>query len=174
MSQKEAGRPDLNRREKTGMEMILACANEMHRSGEALKPRLKMGNPKGWAFFRAALALLDKSLNLIFDTTPTRQLQQLQTMCKTGHVQLVHSAAVTPVGYTPVKVTDVNVLCAGAVNGKCAVCVEDGLSARQCPLRKSLMTIWPPKELPKYGDCPYQGVRWYEGAGDVPDGEEDM
>ena len=173
MSQKEEGRPDLNRREKHGLEIIMACASEMHKCAPVLKERLTMRNKRGFAYFKMALGLLDKALGLIYEVTPTRQLRQIYALCKSGAVQLTASPALTPANYTAVKNTDVNVLCAAAVNNKCALCIQNGLEARSCELRKTLITIWPPKEMPRYGDCPYQGVRWVEKAEDVPEEEEE-
>ncbi len=173
MSQKEEGRPDLNRREKHGLEMIVACASEMHKCAPMLKERLTMTNPYGYRLFKMALGLLDKSLGLIYETTPIRQLRQMQAICQSGAVQLTVSPALTPPQYTAVKNSDLNYLCGAAVNEKCALCTEYENGARYCELRKTLMTIWPPKELPRFGGCPYQGVRWYEKPGDVPDDEED-
>ena len=174
MSQKEEGRPDLNRREKHAMEIMMACGSEMHRSSADLKERLTMRDKRGYIYFRMALGLFDKSLGLIYEMTPIRQLKQIQAICKSGCVQLNISPTLTPPDYTAVKNADLNRLCASTVNNKCALCTEDGMKARKCELRKTLMTIWPPNELPKFGDCPYQGVRWYEGADTVPDDEYDM
>lgn len=164
MSQKEEGRPDLNRREKHGLEIIMACASEMHKTGPDLKKRLTMKDRRGYAYFRMAQGLLDKALELIYDTTPLRQLKQMHTISKSAVVQLNTSPALTPPAYTAVKDSDLNYLCGAAVNSKCAICMDDPMKARQCELRKTLMVIWPPKELPMFGDCPYQGVRWFESA----------
>lgn len=172
MSRKEEGRPDLNRREKHGMEIIMACASEMHKTAPMLKERLTMKNPYGYRLFKMALGLLDKALGLIYETTPIRQLQQMRTICLSGAVTLNTSPALTPPGYTAVKASDMNVLCGAAVNEKCALCMEEGGKVSQCELRKTLMTVWPPKEIPKYRPCPYQGVKWYDKPGDIPEDEE--
>lgn len=172
MSQKEEGRPDLNRREKHGLEIMMACASEMHKCTPVLKERLTMKDKHGFAYYRMALGLLDKALGLVYDVTPTRQLRQIYAVCQSGAIQLTATPALTPPQYTAVKNSDLNYLCGAAVNEKCAMCIEDGVSARKCELRKTLMTIWPPKELPKFGDCPYQGVRWFEKPGELPDDEE--
>ena len=171
MSQKEEGRPDLNRREKHGLEMIVACASEMHKCTPVLKERLTMKDRRGFAYYRMALGLIDKALGLIYEVTPTRTLRQIHAVCKSGAVQLTVSPSLTPPQYTAVKNSDLNYLCGAAVNEKCALCIDDAGKARNYELRKTLMTIWPPKKLPKYGDCPYQGVRWYEKAGDLPEDE---
>ena len=160
MSQKEEGRPDLNRREKEALEMIIVCSNEMYKHGDVLKARLKSAHPRGYNWFRIALGLLNKVLDLIYATIPKRQLEHLYEMCKIGEVRLVTSASVITAPYIPIKARDVNVLCDAAVNNKCALCIQNGLEARSCELRKTLMTFCPPTDLPKYGDCPYQGVRW--------------
>ena len=174
MSQKEEGRPDLNRREKHAMEIIMACGSEMHKCSTDLKERLTMTDKRGYVYFRMALGLFDKALDLIYKTTPIRQLKQVQAVCKSGCVQLNITPTLTPPDYAVIKNADLNRLCSATVNERCALCQNDGMTARQCEIRKTLMTIWPPKELPKFGDCPYQGVRWYEGADTVPDDEYDM
>ena len=173
MSQKEEGKPDLNRREKHGLEIMMACASEMHKCSPVLKERLTMKDKRGFAYYRMALGLMDKALGLVYDTTPVRQLKQIYAVCKSGAVHLTASPALTPVSYTAVKNSDLNQLCAASVNQKCALCVQNGMEARQCELRKTLMTIWPPKELPKFGDCPYQGVRWFENAGEISEDDEE-
>ena len=169
MSQKDKDRPDLNRREKHGLEIIMACASEMHKCSPDLKARLTMRDRRGYAYFKMAIGLLDKSLSLIYEATPVRQLNQMYAICKSAEVQLNTSPVLTPTGYTAVKDTDLNYICGAAVNNKCAICVKDGMESRRCELRKTLMTIWPPLELPKFGDCPYQGVHWFEDASEVDD-----
>ena len=173
MSQKEEGKPDLNRREKHGLEMMMACASEMHKNAPALKERLTMIDRRGYAYYRMALGLMDKALGLVYDTTPVRQLKQMYAICKSGAVQLTTSPALTPANYTAVKNSDLNKLCGAAVNERCLLCVKDGTEARNCELRKTLMTLWPPNELPKFGDCPYQGVRWFENAGEISEDDEE-
>ena len=146
----------------------------MHKCSPVLKERLTMKDKRGYAYYRMALGLMDKTLGLIYETTPVRQLKQMYVICKSGAIQLTTSPALTPANYTAVKNSDLNYLCSAAVNMKCALCAEDPMSARKCELRKTLMTIWPPKELPKYGDCPYQGVRWFENPGDLPADDDEL
>lgn len=87
MSQKEEGRPDLNRREKHGLEIMMACASEMHKCTPVLKERLTMKDKRGFAYYRMALGLLDKALGLVYDVTPTRQLRQIYAVCQSGAMQ---------------------------------------------------------------------------------------
>ena len=171
MSKPEEGRPDLNRREKHGMEIILACASEMHKCDAVLKDRLTANDRRGYAYFKSALGLLDKALGLIYKTVPFRQLEQVEAICKKGYVQISMPSVIDIPGYTPIKDSDVNTIVGAAVNNKCAICVNDGQECTKCELRKTLMCIWPPKELPRYGGCPYQGVRWRESVYE-PEGEE--
>ena len=169
--EEEDGRLELNRREKQALEMLLVCASELQHRGETLRARTAMKDRNGWRYFRLAMTFMQKALDLVYGTIPVRQLLQIEAMCKSGSVCLTTAPSLMPTGYTPVKNADVNVLCASSVNQKCALCVLNGMEARRCALRGTLMTIWPPKELPKYGDCPYQGVRWYEESGEVPEND---
>ena len=172
MSQKEEGRPDLNRREKHGLEMMMALASEMHKNAPVMKERLTMKDRRGYAYYKMAVGLLDKALGLAYDTTPVRQLKQMYAICKSGAVQLTTSPALTPANYTAVRNSDLNKLCGAAVNERCLLCMNEDLEARQCELRKTLMTIWPPKEIPKYRPCPYQNVKWFEDPGAVADDDD--
>ena len=59
------------------------------------------------------------------------------------------------------------------MNERCLLCVREGNEARNCELRKTLMTLWPPKEIPRYRDCPYQNVKWYEDPGQIEEEDEE-
>ncbi len=166
MSQKVEGRPDLSRREKHPIEMIMVACSEIYKSKDELKKRLYMADPKGqgWRGLNCALGLLMKAQRMIYDTVPPRQLEQLRTICEAGVVTLNINPALLPKGYTAVEDGDLNVICAAAVNEACSVCVADSRECQSCQLRKSLLRIWPPKEFSKYGRCPYQDVTWASDA----------
>lgn len=172
MSKPQEGKPDMNRREKRALEMIVVAKSQIITEGEALKARLKSKDKRGWAYVRQALGLLDKAQELIYETVPDRQLRQLYVMCKTGVCTIIPNPALMPKGYAPVCESDMNVLIGSAVNNKCAICVGDGLDYTKCELRKTLMTLWPPLELPRFGGCPYQGKHWVESASEDAEGDD--
>ena len=162
MSKPEPEKPDMNRHEKQALEMIVVAKSKIINDGKYLKDRLKSKDKRGWAYIRQALGLLDKAQGLIYDTIPERQLAQLYAKCKSGVCTIIPNPALMPKGYAPISEGDLNVLIGSAVNNKCAICVGDGLDYTKCELRKTLMAIWPPLELPRFGGCPYQGKHWAE------------
>lgn len=172
MSQKDPDRPDLNRREKHILEMLIVATSEITKGSDVLRDRLTMVDRRGYSSLRLALGHLHRVEGLIYETMPTRQLRQLQTACRTGVVTLNLDRTLLPKGYVPVADMDLNTIAAAAVNNKCALCLMDERECQSCPLRKSLITLWPPKEYNKYGRCPYQGVRWAEDATDSIEEDE--
>ncbi len=174
MSQKVEGRPPLRRKEKHQLEMLMAASSEISKGKDDIKERLYAADPSGnlWRNLTCALGLIRKVQKGIYSTVPLHQLEQFRTVCECGIVTMNVNAAILPKGYTAIADSDLNVICASAVNEICGVCVQDSRECSSCQLRKSLLTFWPPKEYNKYGRCPYQDVKWAKDSTETMPEEE--
>lgn len=168
MSTKEPGREDLNRRERNCIEMLVVSTSEVAVAVDALKARAKQADPHCMAYIKCALGLLRKAQDLIYATVPTRQLLQLQTVCKNGYAEIRMPSASCPPNYYPVSVKDANTIIGAAVNDRCKVCFEDKAYCDKCELRKALLNVHPPMEYDRFQNCPYQNAQWAD-----PDQEPD-
>lgn len=162
-------RYNLNRRERNVIEMLVVATSECAVAVDALKERAKQADAHCMAYIKCALGLLRKAQDLLYGTIPTKQLIQLQTVCKNGYAEIRMPSASCPANYYPVSVHDANVIIGAAVNDTCKVCFEDKAFCDKCELRKALLNVHPPMEYDKFANCPYQNAQWAD-----PDREPEL
>ena len=130
----------------------------MKEGQEILKERLGM-IPGGWRRFRLAVTTVEKLLDELYATLPTRTLRHMQNLCRCGQIVIRPKPAVKLgdevqiVGNEELK-TIIN----SCVANECGICVKDRAGQKGCKLRKALMLIAPVAELPKDGHCTYLDV----------------
>lgn len=158
MSRKEPGHPDLNRKEKHLLEMLLTAISELNSGKSVLRERLNIVDPKANRYLACALGLILRVRDTVYASTPTRQMQYIQRMTHEGVVVFCIDRTLVPKGYVSISNDDVNVLAEAATRDRCSLCLLDARDSKNCPLRKVLLDVWPPEKMPKYGRCPYKDV----------------
>lgn len=149
---------ELNALEIHGIEFLAGLDAQLYRFNGPLEPRLK-SIPNGWRDYRLAMTLVEKVLDKLYDTMPTKTLLKFQRLNEISEVIVRPRPASRKGQYMQiVDNDDLKLLINKAIEHECAICMRRGGEVRSCPLRRALMDIAPPEELVKDGSCNYQAV----------------
>lgn len=158
MSRKEPGHPDLNRKEKNLLVMLLSAVSELSSGRKVLRDRLNLVDPRANGYLACALGLIRRVRDTVYATAPTRQKQYIDRMTREGGIVFCIDRTLLPKGYVSLSNDDVNVLAEAATRDRCSLCLLDARDSKNCPLRNVLLDVWPPNKVPRYGGCPYKDV----------------
>lgn len=137
----------------------LACLDKQLMDGQKyLKDRLQT-IPNGWRDFRLAAKATERVLDAVYETVPDKTRLHMQRIEECGQVVIRPNPAIKlPGDVQMVMVDDLLMLINSTIASECAVCLKDKREQKKCKLRKALMNIAPPRELPKNGLCVYSEV----------------
>lgn len=148
---------EVNSKELHAIEFIAALDNRLQVSEPDLEQRLR-GIPDGWRQFRIAKAAVEKVLDGIYRTIPKKTLTHMDRILTFGEVVIRPKPATRSAEVQIVDEEALRHLINVAIAAECAICLRHGAECRACKLRKALMLIAPPAEIPADASCAYQTV----------------
>lgn len=122
-----------------------------------IKERLK-SIPDAWRQFRIMRAASEKLVTGLLDSLDLKTMKHVCGLVEHGEVLIRPRSFTKQPDFQFVDHEDLRVLINAAMRSTCAMCMNRGSEVKKCELRKSLMVIAPPEEIPKNGACPYQEV----------------
>lgn len=144
-------------KEVHAIEFLAGLDCQLVMSEKHIEQRLR-SIPGAWQKYRTALTFIEKVLEQVYDTLPKKTLKHMEMLSKQGEVIIRPRPAVRYDDVQIVGSDDLKLLINKTIASECAVCLKDGGEVRSCPLRKALMTVVPPVELPKDSSCAYKNV----------------
>lgn len=144
-------------KEVHAVEFLAGLDCQLFTSQKHLEPRLKL-IPGAWQKYRTALAMIERVLTQVYDTLPVKTLKHIEMLGRHGEVIIRPKPAVRCDDVQIVGSSDLKVLINKAIAAECAFCIKRGGDVRGCQMRKTMMNIAPPVEMPKDGSCAYQNV----------------
>lgn len=147
-----------NSKEIHTIEYVACLDKQLSNAEKHLKDRLK-GIPNGWRDFRLVAKTTERLLDKLYDTVPDKTKLHMQRMEEFGQVIIRPNPAIKlPGDVQVVLLDDLLMLVNTTIASECAVCLKDSREQKKCKLRKALMNITPPKEVPEGGLCAYAEV----------------
>lgn len=147
-----------NAREIHSIEFLAGLDAQLVQGQETLRDRLKL-IPNGWRDYRLAVTRLERVLDAIYATLPTRTLLHMQRLCQCGQIIIRPKPAIRlPDDVQIVNTGDLRMLINAAISAECAMCVNDAAGQKSCKLRKALERIAPTAALKENGLCAYTDV----------------
>lgn len=122
--------------------------------GDSLKGRLG-GVKNGWRDWRLMISLAAKLYSALLATLPKRQLYQMLQLESQGECRITMKSATHSADYHMVDTHSLEVIVKRAIRSECEICVMDDRAVKGCKLRKALIDVAPPEEIPRFG-CPYR------------------
>ena len=155
---------ELNSYEIAGIEYLAAIDSQLVHSEKHLEARLK-SIPDAWRQYRIAQTAIEKALDALYATVPTKVLLHMQRLASNGEVVIRHKS-ITKTNDAQLVPEDVlKLLINLAMESQCAICLKDGKEAKRCKLRKGLMLIAPPDKVNESG-CSYSDVAMQNELGE--------
>lgn len=147
-----------NAREIHSIEFLAGLDAQLVQGQETLRDRLKL-IPNGWRDYRLAVTRLERVLDAIYATQPTRTLLHMQRLCQCGQNIIRPKPAIRlPDDVQIVNTDDLRMLINAAISAECVMCVNDAAGQKSCKLRKALERIAPTAALKENGLCAYTDV----------------
>lgn len=154
-----------NARELHSIEFLAGLDCQLKGGEDTLRERLHM-IPNGWRDYRLAVTRLERVLDAIYATLPTRTLLHMQRLCQCGEIVIRPKPAIRlPDDVQIVDSQDLRMLINATICAECAMCVKDAREQKSCKLRKALERIAPTAALDKDGLCAYTDVVAYNEYG---------
>ena len=146
----------LSGRERRAMEQLVAFLSYTASDSGALKERLKT-IPNGWRDWRLMNTLSVKLYVALMETLTVNQYAQFKKLEQHGTCVIQLRTAAKGEDFDFVRMSALKKIVRVAIDDHCSLCVKTDAECRGCKLRKSLMEICPPYEIPKYG-CAYRDL----------------
>lgn len=146
----------VNGREMQVIEYLAVAECELGKGERTLRERLDM-IPNGWRQWRLMTVVTQKLLEQVYDTMPVKSLKHMRDICQYGEMLIRMRPAVRPPERMMVDDADMRTIINTAMEAECAICIRDAREIKACKLRRALMGIAPPNELPVNG-CGYRDV----------------
>lgn len=160
---------DINGRELRSIEYLAALDARLIEYGESLEERLKM-TKDGWRSFRAGRALIERSLDQVYDTVDDETRMHMRRMASVSEIVIRPSRQAASNDMLVVPANLMKVLVNSSMEAQCAICIKTGCDIRKCELRKALSMIAPPNRIPEKGACPYSEIALCHDLGNyMPD-----
>lgn len=148
---------DCNLNELRAIEYVAGFDQQLKFSEDHIRNRLKT-TPDGWRQYRLARVSIENALEQVYDTLEPEILLHLLKMQDVGEVVIRPRPIIPQKDIQFVDSNDLRVLINATMASTCAICVKYGKDIKKCKLRKTLVQICPPEEIPKNGACPYSEV----------------
>ena len=148
-----------NAREIHVIEFLAGLDCQLISAQEILKPRLDT-IPNGWRDFRLGATRIEKVLDAVYATLPTKPLQHMDRLHRYGEVVLRPKPLIKIPGdmVQIVDNDDLKLLINTTIAAECAMCVKDAREQKKCKLRAVLENIAPTEAIHKNGLCAYVDV----------------
>lgn len=147
-----------NAREMTSVQFLAALHGETQKSEDILKERLRT-KPDAWRQYRIAMAFLDHVIDWLYETLPNKTLLYMCALHKNGEV-IIRKKRPTAIenDIQLVPVETLNILANAAVANECPICLRTVTEVKHCPLRKALLIVARPNDIPTNDVCPYRNI----------------
>lgn len=147
-----------NAREIHSIEFLAGLDCQLKGGEDTLRERLRL-IPNGWRDYRLAVTRLERVLDAIYATLPTRTLVHMQRLCQYGQIIIRPKPAIKlPDDVHIVDADDLRMLINATISAECAMCVKDAAGQKGCKLRKALERIAPTAAVHENGLCAYTDV----------------
>lgn len=147
---------EANSREIHGIQLILGLGSQLQEYEKHLEPRLR-SVPGLWRQYRSGAAMVHKAVEGIYNTLPANTIRNLNLLMEHGEVVVRFQPATRNEELQLVRKEQLQMLVNKVVAQECAMCLLDERGQKRCKLRRALMDIAVPRELPERG-CPYLDV----------------
>ncbi len=145
-----------NGREMQIIEYLAALDAQLTGHQDALRKRLKLV-PNGWRQWRLMTVTTGALLSSLYDTLPLKSLKHMENLCRNGEVLV----RIKPIARQPGQIVadedDLREIINAAMASECALCLRGEKEVKSCKLRRAMMEIIPPEDIPLYG-CPYRDI----------------
>jgi hypothetical protein len=138
--------------------ILYATMLQMHIPDVKVKVEKRLRKiPNGWRDMCLVSSLLNRLLEAIYRTMTPTQLNQVRRMLKDNELRIQRRPVTQSEESESISVSlaDVVYLASATIDSQCSMCLKDRQEQKGCKLRKRLMGICPPKEIPENGNCPY-------------------
>lgn len=131
---------------------------------KTLEKRLKAIG--GWRYYRIARAFVKKSLGMLYDSMPEKNLRHLDRMLANSSMHIKPKSMTPPKNSILIDEDIFALLINETMMARCAICMAEPAEAKACKLRKALMIVAPPNDISETGWCPYHEVTIQSELGD--------
>lgn len=147
-----------NARELHNIEFLAGLDAQLIQGQEILKPRLQK-IPNAWRNYRLAASCIEKVLDSVYATLPSKTLVHMQRLCQCGQIVIRPKPAIKmPDDVHIVMADDLKFLTNTAIEAECAMCIKDAAQQKKCKLRRALENIAPTEAIHENGMCAYTDV----------------
>ena len=149
---------EANGRELFAIELLSVADKQLFENQEVLKERLKLV-PNGWRNYRLAVTTVEKVLDGIYETLPSKTMAHMERLATYGQINIRPRPVIKIPDSVQIMGSDeLKVIINHAIENTCTICVKDHKEQKKCPLRKSLLHAAPTGEIHKDGRCTYMDV----------------
>lgn len=138
------------------IEYLMALDAQLNGHQDALRERLKLV-PNGWRQWRLITTATRNLLQAVYDTLPDKTLLYIDRLRAQGEVVVRFRPASRTHETVLASQDDLREIINAAMAGECAVCLRDEDAAKRCKLRRAMMDIVPPDDVPRCG-CAYRNI----------------
>ena len=158
---------EANAYEMRAIEYLAALDAQAQRTKGTLEQRLRL-IPGGWRDICMVTAKLAKLLEGIYATMTPRQYHHMEIMANEAEVFVRQKPVVRTANshLVPVKTDDLRWIVNAVMSLECSICLKSEREQKGCELRKRLMCLAPPLDIPKNRVCPYLHVVTQNDPGD--------
>lgn len=143
-------------KEITAIEHLLALQSTLNSNAGILEKRIR-SVPGAWAKFRTMQAMLNKIMDPLCMTLPSRRREQVSTVIRFGTFGVRVKGPVREKEWLTIRDEDLAAITQAAMANTCRLCVLEGREIKNCTLRKALTAVAAPNEPARYG-CEYQNI----------------
>lgn len=152
---------DANAKEMEAIQFLAALDGQLIISEPDIKDRLKR-IPDAWRQYRIAKKFVSNVIIKLYETLPDKTLIYLDRLHHRGEVIVRMKPVRTDDGTKLVPADAINILVNSAINAECPICLRTPTEMKKCKLRKALMIVAPPDNIPNTKTCPYLGIQEIE------------
>lgn len=139
------------------IEILAAMDAQLERGEAALKDRLSK-IPNGWRDYRLASKTVARVITALYATLPEKNMRHMRMLVDHGEVVIRQKRAVRSDYVQMVANDDLKQLVNRVIASECAMCLNDAIAQKHCPLREVLERTAPTEKLKPNGLCEYLDV----------------
>lgn len=147
---------EANSKEIHAIQLILGLDSQIREYEKHLESRLR-SVPGAWRQYRSGAAMIGKAVRAAFETLPANTIRNLNMLMEHGEVIVRFTPATRNEELQLVRKEQLVMLVNKVIAQECAMCLLDERGQKRCKLRRALMDIAVPREVPARG-CPYMDV----------------
>lgn len=157
-------RTPMNGHERQAISHLMAFLAMCGEHGEYLRERLK-DVPHGWRDWKLMMSVAAKLYDGLMETLPRRNLDYMAMLEACGECRIAMRGATRSGDFQMFNVKSVSEVIRRCIGAECEICVKDEAETKACKLRKALIDMTPPTEIPKFG-CVFRDCEIHEYWGE--------